>query len=85
MEPTVVERPNVIHTEVAELAVVCEAGRAYRHSTWARSKSWSAGRTCHRVSATHGASSTTTAVSSAATLGKANDGNGCERKEQKRQ
>ncbi len=85
MEATIVERPNVIDAEVAELAVVCDADRAYRHSSWASSKSRSAGRTCHRMSATHGASSTTTAVSSAATLGKANDGDRCERKKQKRQ
>ncbi len=79
----VVERPNVIHIEVAELAVVGDADRAHRHSSWTSGKSGSAGWTCHRVSASDTARSTTSSVSSAAPLG--NYGNGCERKKQKRQ
>ena len=84
MEATIVERPDMIHAEVSELAMVGDAAGANRYSTGVRSEPCAAGRTCHRVSAADTVSSTT-AVSSAATLGKANDGNRCERKKQKRQ
>ena len=81
MEANVIERPNVIHTEVAELAVV--AGKVWmdHNAAGARSKSRSAGRTCHWTPTTH--ASSTTATSSAATLSSSR--NNCERKKQKRQ